>query len=274
MRALRLLMGIGLSMLLGCGGDGGGGGDDGGVPPGRDGGPGDDPPLGGLYTSAVSEIRIEIDYETGAEPYTGTTLTSGDPWDLFEANLGALFSEAPRTLTFPRETSGMEDIGAVTGEDHDIAAILAIAGDHRDLTDGGGVRTFYFVFLEGYYSEGGARLDQVLGVSIGDTGVIAMFKPVIRSTGGLTSDTPRFVEQTTLIHEFGHAAGLVNNGVPLTSAHQDAEHGAHCSNTDCVMYWLNEGAGDIAGFVTRRITSGVEVLFGEECLADARAAAR
>src|SRR5688572_1374063 len=150
---MRTLLISGLLVVsVACGGDDGGGGEDGGIEPGRDAGPGVGPPLDGLYTAAVSEIRIEIDYETGAEPYTGTTLTSGDPWDLFQANLEALFAEAPRTLTFPRETSGMEDIGAVTGTDHDIAAILAIAEDRRDQTGTDAVRTFYFVFLEGYYA--------------------------------------------------------------------------------------------------------------------------
>jgi hypothetical protein len=130
------------------------------------------------------------------------------------------------------------------------------------------------VFLDGYYLDDGMSRPNVLGVSIGDTGVIAMFKPVISGTGTLTSDTPRFVEQTTMIHELGHALGFVNNGLPMVTPHQDEAHGRHCSNDDCVMYWANESASDVVGFVTRQLGAGPMVLFDDDCLADAAAAAR
>ena len=64
---------------------------------------------------------------------------------------------------------------------------------------------------------------------------------------------------------------LVNNGVPLTSAHQDAAHGAHCGSNQCVMYWANEGPSDLREFVTQNVTSGSTILWGAECLADVAA---
>ncbi len=71
--------------------------------------------------------------------------------------------------------------------------------------------------------------------------VIAMFKDVIASTNSLTNpNTSRYVEQSTIVHEVAHAIGLVNNGISLTSAHQDSPHGAHCTNDRCVMYYTNE----------------------------------
>ena len=38
-------------------------------------------------------------------------------------------------------------------------------------------------------------------------------------------NSPRFtcVEQSTIVHEIGHAIGLVNNGVPATTAHHDGQ---------------------------------------------------
>lgn len=109
----------------------------------------------------------------------------------------------------------------------------------------------------------------MLGVSFGRTGVIVMFKDVIESTGLVAvPNLERFVEQATMIHELGHAIGLVDNGVALTTAHKDEEHGAHCTNEDCVMFWLNEGASDAAQFARDRVSGGDVVLFGDECLAD------
>jgi hypothetical protein len=78
-----------------------------------------------------------------------------------------------------------------------------------------------------------------------------------------------FIEQATLVHEFGHAMGLVNNGVPLTSSHQDTQKGHHCINTNCVMYWQNEGVSDLKEFVQSYMTTGSLVMFGPECLKDA-----
>jgi hypothetical protein len=90
---------------------------------------------------------------------------------------------------------------------------------------------------------------------------------VVRSSSGL-SNIQRYVEQSTLVHELGHAIGLVNNGVPLVSAHQDGPHGAHCTDTSCVMYWQNEGASAMAAWATQYVLSNSTILFKADCLAD------
>ena len=87
----------------------------------------------------------------------------------------------------------------------------------------------------------------MIGFSINDTPIIAVFKDVVVTSGGPA--VQKFVEQSTLVHEMGHALGFVNNGVPLASSHQDSVHGAHTVNSNCIMYWLNEGASDMAAFV-------------------------
>jgi hypothetical protein len=48
------------------------------------------------------------------------------------------------------------------------------------------------------------------------------------------------VEQSVLVHEMGHDLGLVNLGCPLTSNHLDTQHGPHCINDICVMFWATE----------------------------------
>jgi len=94
---------------------------------------------------------------------------------------------------------------------------------------------------------------------------------VIRSTGAHPNGAvPKFVEQSTLIHEMAHALGFVNNGLPLKTAHQDSAHGAHCSNPNCVMYYLNEGKSDMVNFVQQYILSGNTVMMDSQCLQDAQ----
>ena len=48
------------------------------------------------------------------------------------------------------------------------------------------------------------------------------------------------VERATLLHEAGHAMGLVDNGLPMVRDHEDPEHEGHSSNPQSVMYWQVE----------------------------------
>jgi hypothetical protein len=230
-------------------------------------------PGNGLFSRQVTEVVVEVDYQPGAEPYTGPNL-DGDTWDLFTTNAKALFDGAPRTLTIPTTLAQMQRLDDVTGQDFNVNQILGIASAHRDQHDTASRRSFYVLFLDGYFDDAQGRNNQVLGVSIGTTGVIAVFKPVIKQSGtGLGAGIEPQVEQTTLAHEFGHAVGLVDNGVALTSNHLDTSHPAHCTNQNCVMFWQNDGLADLINFVASHVTSSSTIVFGDECLADTRAAA-
>ncbi len=225
-----------------------------------------------LFDPQVTELTLEIDY-TGedAAPSTGLTqLRQIDPWSLTEDNLRALFGDAV-TINVPNELDEMQDIGdQPEGEDQEYSSkeILEISSRTRDQQPTATSQSLHIIFVDGYFKDSeGVRKENVLGVSIGDTGVIAMFKPVI--AGGTLE---KFVEQTTLIHEIGHAAGLVNNGIDMEEDHHDEEHGAHCTNQDCVMYYQNEGLADLRDFITRYQTKGTTVLFDANCIQDTRAA--
>jgi hypothetical protein len=257
---MRLPAVILATLLAACGSTPGGDGD----------GDGDgQPPPADVYGPAFATIALEIDYQTGAEPFTGGTVGTTDVWDLFGANAERLFQDAGKTLEFPRALADMEELTDVSGASFTVAAILDVAAAHRDDPSVGDRATYYVLFVDGLYDDGTGDQPQVLGVSIGDTGVVAMFKPVIESTDvTLLPAVVRFVEQTVLIHEFGHAVGLVARGVPLTSAHHDEPHGAHCSDDACVMYYANEGASDLAQFVQDSVITGDTIVFGPECLAD------
>lgn len=219
----------------------------------------------------VLRLRFEIDAMVGAEPKGAEAsgpMNSSPPWELLRVNLEALYEAAPREIELP---SGPDDIGPLADRgitDYDADALLSLAREHDDLDPVAGALDFHVLFVDGYYFEDGERQTSVLAVSLGDSGVVAMFAPVI-GDGALS----RFVEQTTLVHEVGHAVGLVDNGVDMAAPHLDAEHGHHCDDPDCVMYWLNEGATDLVTYAKKYAASGDVVLFDEACLADAAAAA-
>jgi len=128
--------------------------------------------------------------------------------------------------------------------------------------------TFEVYFLNGYAAEGAG----IIGFHINGTKIIAIFKDVVRSTGNNEplQAVPKYVEQSTLVHEMGHALGLVNNGVPMLENHQDKEHGAHCSASKCVMFWANEGTSSLINFAREAALNMSIVMFDDKCLKDAR----
>lgn len=225
-----------------------------------------------LYGAAIKTIVLEVDYATGAEPYTGSIVAMGDTWDLSEKNIARLFEGANKTIQVPHKLDEMEELTDVSGQEFTRDDVLAIADKHRNEPNTADKASIYVVWLPGYYKNKDGVQEQTLGVSFGTTGVIGMFKPVIESTGGAGTVVTRFVEQTTLVHELGHAAGLVNNGVPMAADHQDKPNGAHCVNSDCVMYYIHGGTADMVTFVQGVIAKGDTDLFGQECLDDAQAA--
>lgn len=227
-------------------------------------------PLDHIYDKATTKLIVEIDYQNGATPYTGPLLgASSDTWDVLSSNAARLFQGSGKSIEVPRTLAQMEALSDVSGNTFTADQILAIAQQHRNQQSVGDVASFYVVFLNGYYNDGKKTRMDVLGVTIGDTAVIGMFKPVIESSTVVPTGQ-KLVEQSTLVHEFGHAVGLVNNGVAPTKAHQDTANGNHCANTKCVMYYANEGVATLMQFASQ-IRNGDEVLFDADCLNDVAA---
>jgi hypothetical protein len=170
-------------------------------------------------------------------------------------------------LTIPIALADMQNVGAIADEELTIADIGMLATAHRDQHDSADTKTYWVLFASGHFADENGPNMQVLGISIGST--IVMFKDVIRSTGQLGNpNTVRYVEQSTMIHELAHSIGLVDNGVPMVADHRDTEHGAHCTNPDCVEFWLNEGASEARDFALRRLLTKSSLLFDAACLAD------
>lgn len=114
---------------------------------------------------------------------------------------------------------------------NDILDLDAATQDHP--TEGKRVVT-HLLFLDGRF-----ETDNVIGVAIGHS-TIAIFSQVIRDSctvlNGCLSGTDS-VFRAVLVHEFGHALGLVHNGIPMVNPHEDASHPGHSSNQASVMYW-------------------------------------
>lgn len=227
------------------------------------------------FYQQMKTIQVEVAYEEGAEPFMSRFNANDDLWALTRNNLEALFSGRPEPIEVNTPLS-LNEMTSIPNQNKDSYTLQDIVDYSKNLRVGTNTQTdgnIFILFLDGFYQEDDTNRTNVLGVNIVGTTITAIFKPVVTSSGGtlLSPNQHRLVEQTTIIHELGHALGLVNNGVQLTSQHHDADHGAHCTNTDCVMYFQNEGSGAMANFVQSYLGTGTTILFGPECIADCEA---
>ncbi len=224
------------------------------------------------YGAGSTEVGLVVAYEDGAEPYTGGIgPTDIDTWGLYDANISAMFSGTGIATPFPDSLDEMTTMGAIDDDNYTAERILELADAHLPAEGVDGVVTYRALWLDGYLEVDGEAQTSILGVSISGTDVIAMFKPVIASTSEL-EPIAAFSEQAVILHEVGHALGLVNNGVEMVADHQDTENGHHCTNDRCVMYYANEGAEDLAEFVQQYAATGDEVIFDDSCMDDVQSA--
>jgi hypothetical protein len=228
--------------------------------------------LPNLYSS-VESITVNVAYEPDAKPYAGTPPGSPDfeYWSLLDLNLEALFTSRINKpeISVPRELSEMKEIRKIGRESWTVNQIVELSNDVWDISETRESAEYYVLFLNGHYNDGKAVQEYAIGLSLGDTPIITIFKDVIADSGYALFDRA-VMEQGTLVHEFGHCMGLVDLGVPMINDHQDPEHEYHCKNGNCAMNWLYED-GDMTTFSLQFINTGSVLMYCDECLADTAA---
>lgn len=220
-----------------------------------------------VFYGSMTKMKVGVFYEPGAEPYTSNFIIGKKAWDILEDNMTALYVQRSQGMTYeiPKALSQMTQIAAQGRGVWDASSLKSLANTLNFGNSAGSNGEFTIIFVKGTYQGN----NNIIGVSINGTTTIAIFKDVVEAiTSNETQDVKTYTEQFTIVHEMGHALGMVNNGVGVRSNHHDAAHGAHCSNSDCVMNWVNEGGKEVLDFATRFILSGRNTAFGSQCLDD------
>lgn len=221
-----------------------------------------------LFEDAITNVTVEVDYGSTAVPYVDLE-KFGNVWALGRANVLAIF-DGKKAVTMPRSLADMEELPDLIAGSYTDQNLLDVAAAHRHELPTENTATFYVVFIDGYWiDETGTERFDILTRSVGDTGVIAIFKPVVASAQGAALP---LVEQLAFVHAIGHAVGFVNDGVPVAESNLDHidETGHHCTNTQCAMAYHVETPEGAASYAATLIRSPEAVLIGQECLSDAR----
>jgi predicted Zn-dependent protease with MMP-like domain len=193
---------------------------------------------GGLTLACLSDDKytsmvVEIDYEAGYMPEQSST-------DLLKTRLEQVCDKP----------QGIEIFLTETNFDHEgqwSASDVREKGWNEKSNNPQSDSTLYWqaIFPSGQYAN-----DGVLGVAV-DASTIAIFGEAVDDAEGPIFNRPSAeeIENSVLVHEFGHLLGLVNLVYQSPVNHEDEEHKGHSNNEDSVMYWAIESA-NIGNIIT------------------------
>lgn len=202
-----------------------------------------------LSASAYSSLIVEVQYIAGYQPDA--------------ASINNLKTFLENRLNKPGGvTITQTAISAGGKSSYSISDIQAIESAHRTKYNNGTTAAAYFFFADGDDAASTSG-SQILGVTYSGSSVVIFEKTIKSLAGGLGQPSLATLETTVMEHEFGHLLGLVNNGTPMVTSHQDSQNGRHCNNTACLMYYSVE-TSDVIG----NLTGGTVPSLDANCLSD------
>ena len=219
-----------------------------------------------IFLNSITQFKVSVFYEVGAEPYTGVLTLTNTTWDATRVSFEQLFStHTARTVVVPTTLGAMTGIADQNKTSWTGVELLDLAKQIAPSLSTGNNVTMTVIFLNGLYDGSSSTL----GLHFTGYPYAFVFKDVVAGVGG-GATAQRYIEQATVVHELGHAVGLVNNGVPMVTTHEDSAHKHHSTNSNCVMYWKVTSTTDVLGFVANYVTGNTLNLFGAESLQDGR----
>ncbi|MFH1263408.1 MAG: hypothetical protein V1495_08230 [Pseudomonadota bacterium] len=207
----------------------------------------------------------------GAEPTVDEWPRGSAFFGLFRTNLAALLKDSGKEVVVPSSLSEAEEIPAGSGL-YTKEEVTDLAKKYRKgSTSSNHEARIFILFVDGFLSGGGKKMNDIVGLNVDPDGVVAVFKGAIDQRTKNRPDLRSSLEQVVMIHEAGHAIGLVANGIPTVSAHLDADHPGHCTNPKCIMHFKMEGGAALMDLLDNAVMGSRTILFGQECLDDVRA---
>jgi len=178
-----------------------------------------------LSGTEFTHLIIEVDYMPGYEP-------NSEALDSLKAFMEQRLHKSSVTIQDPTvvDSRGQERYSA--------QEISQIEQEERSTFSTKDTLAAYMIIVDGKYEE-----QDLLGIAYFNTSN-AFFGPSYEEASSGIGPPSRYqIEALSFRHEFGHTFGLVNipnSGTEMQNPHQDTEHGHHCDNENCLMYYATE----------------------------------
>ena len=205
-----------------------------------------------LSDGRFKSIHIELVYAQGQEP----SQSSIDNFVDFIENR----TFKPNGITI--ETRSIASLGKTKYTIEDIVQIEETNRTRYNFDDQ--------IALWVYFSDGSSSDDtdstSVLGTAYRNTSFVIYEQTIQKLSDGAFAPNRELLETTVITHEFGHILGLTNFGTTMVENHEDAEHGKHCNNESCLMYWAVERGAGLANLTGASSAPELDT----QCIADLR----
>ncbi len=178
-----------------------------------------------LSDSSFTNLVVEIDYMPGYAPNERAL-------DSLKAFFQQRLHKSSVTIKEPTEIASGEQ------DEYSANDVRNLEQDNRSTFAKGDTLAAYCIIVDGKYEQ-----RNVLGIAYYNTSN-AFFGPAYdEASNGVGAPSRYQIEATSFRHEFGHLFGLVavpNSGTEMQEPHKDPDHGNHCDNDSCLMYYATE----------------------------------
>ena len=195
-----------------------------------------------LTSGSYDRIHIEIDYMADDDP---DDAVDNGPGQAALDGLVALLEETcnkPGGITYDLSESDIIPIPTnsegVQKTEYSYSEINDLEVQYRDRYHKNGTAILYFLYVNGFYTYQGESTAVIGFAHHGSS--MAIMKGMVNQAPLLLAR--EFYEKSVIRHEVGHLLGLVTTGIDaVDGTHVDNDpdtgKGAHCTNTNCLMYW-------------------------------------
>lgn len=201
-----------------------------------------------LTADRFKSLTVEIQYMSGHEPEK-TAIREA------QAFLRKYLHKPEGVTIITREIAATSDSVLAVND------IIALEKQHRIKYTGDRDIALYVLITNGK-----SWNKDALGFAYRNTSIVLFGGHVAEHSGKFKKPSRSDLQSRVIQHELGHLLGLVNTGAAPQSDHQDSEHGKHCKNKWCLMYYLTD-TDDYPSVLLKKDPPKL----GDECAADLRA---
>ena len=172
-----------------------------------------------LVASPYSSLLVEIQYMPGYQPD--------------DASIATLQSFLNQYLNKPDGIKVVEAPIPASGKTTlSLKDVVNIEKKYRTAFTNNNQIAVHILITDGSYDS-----SNIFATSYWNTSICVFGKTVFDNSGNAVQITRSQLFTVLFEHEFGHLLGLVNQGSPMQTNHQDVANGAHCINKNCLMYY-------------------------------------